>query len=179
VALFVAVALVAAALGFLVNSASRTGSPGPAQTPAPPSPAEGAPALIGASLADLAGRMQPLAQWRGKILVVNFWATWCAPCREEIPALIEVQEELAARGVQIVGIAIDQPDKVRSYAAEMGINYPILVGELDAMELARVEGNATGGLPFTVIVDRRGGTAGAVSGRVTSEKLRAMLGPLL
>jgi thiol-disulfide isomerase/thioredoxin len=134
---------------------------------------------MGASLADLAGHMQPLAQWRGKILVVNFWATWCAPCREEIPALIEVQEELATKGAQIVGIAIDQPDKVRPYAAEMRINYPILVGELDAMELTRAAGNAVGGLPFTVIVDRRGDIAGTVSGRVTAEKLRAMLGPLL
>ena len=109
-----------------------------------------------AALPDLAGQSQPLSQWKGRILVVNFWATWCAPCREEIPALIEVQNSLGPKGLQIVGIAIDQAERVKPYAAEMRINYPILIGELDAMDLAQQAGNQLGGLPFTVILDRSG-----------------------
>ena len=180
--LFGAVAFIALALGYLVFSASRTTAPKPGAasgTVVSAGTTDGGPALMVATLPDLAGRQQPLAQWRGKVLVVNFWATWCAPCREEIPALIQVQEQLGASGLQIVGIAIDQPDRVKPYAAEMGINYPILVGELEAIDLSRAAGNEAGGLPFTVIIDRAGYAAGAVTGRVTAEKLLGTVRPLL
>jgi len=167
-------AVVAAALvaGVLLHGTSR----GPSQRPAQ---SDAGPALLQAALPDLAGRPQRVAQWQGKVIVVNFWATWCAPCREEIPALIQVQDQLGAKGVQVVGIAIDQVDRVRPYAAEMGINYPVLVGELDAIDLSRAAGNDVGGLPFTVVIDRAGNAVGAASGRVTAEKVRAMVQPLL
>jgi len=170
--LVVAVAITALAVGFLIHSATRQSTPVPL-------PAASARTLLEASLPDPAGQVQRLAQWQGKVVVFNFWATWCAPCREEIPALIQVQKQLAPKGVQVVGIAIDQPDKVRTYAAEMGINYPIVVGELEAMDLARAAGNEVGGLPFTLVVDRAGNAAGTVTGRVTADKLFSLLQPLL
>jgi thiol-disulfide isomerase/thioredoxin len=112
-------------------------------------------------------------------MVVNFWATWCAPCRKEIPAFVRIQDKLGSRGVQIVGIAIDQPDKVKPYAAEMKINYPVLVGELEAMDLARQAGNEMGGLPFTVILDRSGQAARVELGVLDEAKLSRLLEPLL
>jgi thiol-disulfide isomerase/thioredoxin len=129
-------------------------------------------------LPDIDGRPQALEQWRGKVLVVNFWATWCAPCREEIPAFMKVQDKWSARGLQIVGIAIDDTDKVRPYIAELRINYPILVGGLDGIELARQAGNRLGGLPFTVVFDRKGGAVHSQLGGVNQQKLEALLEPL-
>src|SRR5687767_5345616 len=96
------------------------------------------------TLPDLDGVPQALAQWRGKVVVVNFWATWCAPCREEIPLLVKLQARHRDRGLQLVGIAIDRPDKVRPYAKEMGMNFPILIGNLEAVDLAKVLGNRAG-----------------------------------
>jgi thiol-disulfide isomerase/thioredoxin len=170
-ALVLLVAGAALALGWWVRPQAGE------QTPLPG--ASSAEALMQASLPDLQGQLQRIGQWRGKVLVVNFWATWCAPCREEIPALMRVQDELGPKGVQMVGIAIDQLDKVQPYAAELKINYPILVGELDAMQLAQHAGNRLGGLPYTVILNRAGGVANAVVGTVDDAKLHAIVRPLL
>jgi thiol-disulfide isomerase/thioredoxin len=167
-----AVAVAALAAGVFLRPAER----GPAS---PPVPEAAGPALLQTSLPDLAGTSQRLDQWKGKVLVVNFWATWCAPCREEIPALVRLQRDLGDRGLQVVGIAIDQLDKVRPYAAEMGMNYPILIGELDAIDLARQAGNELGALPFTVVLDRNGNAVRGELGRVTEEKLAALVRPLL
>lgn len=115
-----------------------------------------AAALLALTLPDLAGREQAISQWKGKLLLVNFWATWCGPCREEMPNFVRVQAANASNGLQIVGIAVDQPDKVRQFANELGINYPILLGGYGAIELSRALGNTVGALPFTVVVDRHG-----------------------
>ncbi|MCH7893055.1 MAG: TlpA family protein disulfide reductase [Proteobacteria bacterium] len=89
-------------------------------------------------------------QWDGKPLVVNFWATWCAPCRREIPMLMEMQSEHSAAGLQLIGIALDLPDAVDQYAKEMEMNYPLLVGEQDAMDVAEAFGLDLIVLPGTV-----------------------------
>jgi thiol-disulfide isomerase/thioredoxin len=170
-ALFVAVAAAALAAGFAFHPWNR-------QEPAVLPPASAA-ALMQAALPDLSGQSQPLSQWQDKVLVVNFWATWCAPCRDEIPALIALQNKLGPRGLQIIGIAIDQADRVKPYAAEMRINYPVLVGELDAMDLAQRAGNQLGGLPFTVILDRSGKPVRSELGGVNQEKLESIVQPLL
>ena len=135
--------------------------------------------LMQATLPDLTGAPQRLEQWKGKVMVVNFWATWCAPCRDEIPVLIKLQQRLGGQGLQVIGIAVDQLDKVKPYAAEMGINYPILIGELDAIELARQAGNELGALPFSVVLDRQGKAVRGELGRITEDKLGAMVQPLL
>ncbi len=117
--------------------------------------ADAAP-LWALALPDLRGTNQALEQWKGKVLIVNFWATWCAPCREEMPEFVKAQREFGARGLQFVGIAADEGDKVRQFADEIGLNYPALLGGYGAIELSRTLGNRVGALPFTVIVDRAG-----------------------
>src|SRR5664279_1342551 len=112
--------------------------------------------LLGTSMPDIDGRDQRIDQWKGKVLVVNFWATWCVPCREEMPQFVKAQRELGGRGLQFVGIAIDQPDKIRQFAGELGLNYPVLVGGYGALELSKTLGNKIMALPFTVILDRNG-----------------------
>lgn len=135
--------------------------------------------LMAAQLTGLDGKAQPLEQWRGKVLVVNFWATWCAPCREEIPGFVKFQEQYGAQGVQFVGIAIDTPERVAPYIKEIGINYPVLVGGIETMDFARQIGNRAGVLPFTVVMDRSGKAVTTLVGIVRPEKLVSLLGPLL
>lgn len=108
------------------------------------------------SLKDLGGKPTPVSSWNGKSLVINFWATWCAPCRREIPLLKTLAADWAARDLKVVGIAVDYPDKVREFANEFKIDYPLLIGEEDAMEVAAKFGMASPGFPFTVFTDRRG-----------------------
>jgi len=136
-------------------------------------------ALLGVSLPDTKGKDTPLAQWKGKVVVVNFWATWCVPCREEMPEFVKAQEELGGRGVQFVGIAIDQPDKVDAFAKELNLNYPALIGGFGAIELSKTLGNRLGALPFTVIVDRSGRISNTQLGRLKDPELRAILAQLL
>src|SRR3981081_2848901 len=94
-----------------------------------------ATALLSVSLPDTSGQQQSLGQWRGKVVVVNFWATWCAPCREEMPEFVKIQRELGPRGLQFVGIAIDQAEKVEQFARELDLNYPALIGGFGAVEV--------------------------------------------
>ncbi|MGH8751355.1 MAG: TlpA family protein disulfide reductase [Burkholderiales bacterium] len=144
-----------------------------------PPDADAAQALLGASLPDLYGQKQNLSRWRGKVLVVNFWATWCPPCREEIPEFIKFQDQYRERGLLFVGVAVDKKDAVAAYAKEVGINYPVLLGELDAMELSRKAGNHAGALPFTTILDRNGKIVSSQLGGLTVPKLKAIITPLL
>jgi thiol-disulfide isomerase/thioredoxin len=166
--LIAAVAVVAAAAGFAYNAWRTT-----------PDAGGGGEALGRAVFPDLEGRAQSLAQWRGKVVVVNFWATWCGPCREEIPILVRLQKEYGPRGLQLVGIAIDQPEKVRPYAAELGMNFPILIGSVDAIELTRTLGNRAGVLPFTVIFSRDGRMVAKEVGAVKEAPFEALLLKLL
>ena len=170
--LFAVVTGAAVALGILVHV--QTSPREPVETP-PPSAAR----LLAASLPDLQGHPQRFDQWRGKILVVNFWATWCVPCRKEIPEFIQVQKEYGPKGLQIVGVAIDQTDKVKPYAAEVGINYPVLIGDQDGIELSRVAGNSVGALPFTIVLDRTGSPISNQLGRMDRERLEQLVRPLL
>ena len=133
----------------------------------------------GTSLPDLARQEQRLDQWLGKVAVVNFWAPWCPPCRDEIPGFIHLQESLGGQGLQIVGVALDDEDKVRAYADETGINYPILLGGLKAVDLGKAAGNRLGGLPYTVVFDRKGNAIATLVGGVTQDRLEALVSPLL
>jgi thiol-disulfide isomerase/thioredoxin len=108
------------------------------------------------TLADRSGRATSIESWHGKSLVINFWATWCAPCRREIPLLKSLASEWSGRNFQVVGIAVDHRDKVQSFADQFAIAYPILVGEQDALDAAAALGVESPALPFTVFTDRRG-----------------------
>ena len=108
------------------------------------------------SLADLAGKPTSVSSWNGKSLVINFWATWCAPCQREIPLLKTLAADWGARNLTVVGIAVDHPDKVREFAGRFKIDYPMLVGEQDALDVAAQFGMASPAFPFTVFTDQRG-----------------------
>ncbi|MCW5624049.1 MAG: TlpA family protein disulfide reductase [Burkholderiales bacterium] len=172
IALIVIVAIVAVAAGIYFNPLSRVETP---PTEPQPSPA----GAMETNLADLEGGQSSLSKWNGKVLVVNFWATWCAPCRAEMPVFVRMQSELGGKGLQFVGVAIDEQPKVRMFAQEIGVNYPILVGELDAVELARAFGNTLGALPFTVVIDRNGQIVRTFLGELNEAKLLAAVAPFL
>jgi thiol-disulfide isomerase/thioredoxin len=108
------------------------------------------------SLEDRAGKATSIESFGGKSLIINFWATWCAPCRSEIPLLQTLQSEWAARDVTVVGIAIDHRDAVLDFAQRLKIGYPLLIGEQDALDAAAAFGVASPVFPFTVFTDRRG-----------------------
>jgi thiol-disulfide isomerase/thioredoxin len=138
-----------------------------------------AAALLGLTLPDIEGRDQRLDQWKGKVLVINFWATWCEPCREEMPEFVKTQTAFGAKGLQFVGIAIDQPDKIRQFSQDLNLNYPSLVGGYGALELSRAFGNKIMALPFTLIINREGQVAYSQMGPLKPGKLDAIVGKLL
>ena len=144
--LVLAVAILATGAGFFAYRATLSDR----------SVAEAVAELMRLRLPDISGKEQSLAQWRDKVLIVNFWATWCEPCREEVPVLLRVQARHASNGVQIVGISIDSVDKVRQFAIEYRIGYPLVVGSMDIIDLTRRLGNKAAGLPYTVVLDRSG-----------------------
>lgn len=146
--------------------------PGPTQPDA-------AEALLSAPLLDLQNQPQTLAQYRGKTLVVNFWATWCPPCREEIPFFIETQAKFDTKGVQFIGIALDNSQQVVAFVHEFDINYPILIGGIHESEILRQLGNPGGGLPFTLIYDRNGNLREKIIGGLDKARLEHLLNPLI
>lgn len=108
-------------------------------------------------LTDLSGHEHKLSQWRGHLLLINFWATWCGPCKKEIPILAKAQKQYGARGFQIIGPAVDDPSTVRQEAKLLGIDYPVMVGTPEQMiSLMNTLGNQPGGLPFSVLVSADG-----------------------
>ncbi|HKC45622.1 MAG TPA: TlpA disulfide reductase family protein [Burkholderiales bacterium] len=145
----------------------------------PPPESASVLALTRATFPDLAGNSTTLSHWQGKVVVVNFWASWCPPCREEIPGLIRMQGRYAANGLQIVGIAVDSAEKSRQAATEMTINYPVLVAGLEAIDLTRRLGNRAGGLPYTIVLDRQGGLVATHLGLLSEAQLEQILRPLL
>lgn len=131
------------------------------------------------SLIDVEGKMHQFSEWSNKVRVLNFWATWCPPCRKETPMFVELQEELGDKGLQFVGVAIDEKDKVLDFMDSYGVNYPMLIGTEDAIKVAELYGNRFGALPWTVVVDRSGKIVHAQGGEFTRQKAQAVITPLL
>ncbi len=157
-------ALLALIAGFLAHRLLSTRLPAPLPEP---------------TLVDLDGHAHRLADWRGQVLVVNFWATWCPPCREEMPAFAALQAELGGRGLQFVGIAIDDPGEVRAYLARHPVNYPVLVGDARIPDWADSLGNRLSALPFSVVFDRDGRQVFAHTGLFRREMVLEQVLPLL
>jgi thiol-disulfide isomerase/thioredoxin len=131
------------------------------------------------TLFDLNNNPQELQQWQGRILILNFWATWCPPCIAEIPEFIQLQNELGNRGLQFVGIAIDEIKDVKEFVSKTGINYPILIGDHQALQLSEQLGNRLQGLPFSVIFNRDGKVIYRGIGSLTVDTIRATINSLL
>lgn len=123
------------------------------------------------TLTDLDGQQQSLGKWQGKVLLVNYWATWCPPCIEEIPLFVELKEQYAAAGLEIIGISIDEDDKARGFREKMNINYPLLSGQSNGMTMMSSMGNRGGGLPFSVLFDRAGNILYRKTGAFSHEEL--------
>ncbi|MEC9408238.1 MAG: TlpA disulfide reductase family protein [Pseudomonadota bacterium] len=128
------------------------------------------------SIDDLGGEPVTPADFPGKTVLINFWATWCPPCRDEIPELIELQSEFGDSQLQVLGIALDDRARVAEYAARMGMNYPVLVVEgAEGFDLMDAYGAQIGGLPFNVMIHPDGTVALRHEGAVTGDDIRALL----
>lgn len=166
---FAGVALLAALAGTALWLGERSTQPAPA-APQAISPT----ALYAATFRDGSGRPQSLGRFQGQLLVLNFWATWCAPCREEMPAFSRLSQRWAGRAVQFVGLSSEAPEAVGRFARELPVAYPLWTGEeVDA--LARRLGNRLGVLPFTVLIDSEGRVVEMKVGLYTEAELERRL----
>ena len=135
--------------------------------------------MIDFTLPELDGSKHSLKEWRGKVIVLNFWATWCPPCREEIPLFIALQKKHAADNLQTIGVAIDNKTAVMLYRQSEGMNYPILIGNDTTTGLMADYGNRSGSLPFTVIIDRSGSIVVRKLGAFDKNELYSLIAPLI
>lgn len=172
-ALYAIAALAAGAGGFVLKRALQ-----PAATA--PEIKSASRQLRDLSLPDLHGKLQRLSQWDGKVVLVNFWATWCEPCRDEIPLLVRMQSKYGQKNLQIVGISIDSADKISQFSLKYNISYPLVVAGFETIELMRSLGNPSGGLPFTVVLSPSGELAathlGAFSELQLEDLFRRVIG---
>ncbi len=131
------------------------------------------------SLPDLDGELQSIDNWNGQVIMINFWATWCPPCRREIPAFIRLYENYRDQGFVIIGIAIDDPQSVQDFIDPMDVNYPVLLGEDTGIEITTAYGNRLGVLPFTAFIDREGRIVHTRRQELSYEEAEALIKPLL
>ncbi len=135
--------------------------------------------LTAFSLKDTDGVARNSSEWASKILIVNYWATWCPPCLEEMPTLVDFQTQYSPKNIQVVGIAVDNLEQVKDFMDTYGINFPVLIGGDDAIQLSQKMGNRISALPFTAIFDQNGKTIYAQPGKITHESLEKVIKPLL
>jgi thiol-disulfide isomerase/thioredoxin len=150
----------AATTGGIPVTAGETSAPATLAPQSPASRSAASPTRIPVQLpefvlADLAGKATPISIWKGQSLVINFWATWCAPCRREIPLLKQLQAAWSPRHFVVIGIAADFREAVQKYAAKMAINYPVLTGEQEALDVLSSFGVNEPAFPLTVFTDNR------------------------
>jgi thiol-disulfide isomerase/thioredoxin len=169
--------LTAAGAGYWAWQAGQTASTEPPEPPAAnvTAPVAAQPQFPELNYPDLDGKVRSTREWQDKVLVLNFWATWCPPCREETPLFVELQDKYAAKGVQFVGLAIDDRQAVIDFADSYGVEYPILLGDIDAMAVSKQLGNRFQGLPFTVIITPGGQIAVRHSGGIKREQIEPVL----
>ena len=118
------------------------------------------------------GKAADTKNWQGKVLVVNFWASWCPPCVEEMPTLDQISKEYATKNVLFVGIGIDSPSNIREFLKKTPVSYPIVIGGLEGSNLAKQMGNSQGALPYTVIISRNGKSSFTKLGKISEDELK-------
>ena len=164
--------------GLVVLAVAAGAAVGIGRKSAVDSPDPRAEAVFAARLPDNTGVQHDLARYRGKVVVVNFWATWCAPCIEEMPGFVRLQEKYRDRGLVFVGVAIDDPDAVGPFMKKLGVNYPVLTAEAAGYELLKSAGDSKGVMPYTLVIDRQGAVAQTRSGIFRESELDQALAPL-
>lgn len=165
--LLIVVTTLAAAAGYFMAKPRQPVLPTLETAPAADAPAR----LLALTLPDLDNRLQALAQWKGKVLVVNFWATWCPPCKEEMPEFSSISSEYSIKGVQFVGISIDTAENVAAFQKQTPVVYPLLISNLDALALSSDLGNRAKALPFTVVLRRDGSVEKVKLGKFAAQDL--------
>jgi thiol-disulfide isomerase/thioredoxin len=172
-AVVAAVAAIFCALGVVFGSKTK-----PVQAPATAAASPASTNLYAQTLNDLSGKPQTLAQWKGKPLLVNFWATWCAPCVQEMPELSALANEEGGKRFNVIGLGIDSPSAMSEFAAKHNIKYPLYVGGMGGTDLSRAFGNTNGGLPFTVLIGADGQVRKTYLGKLKFDELKADLAAL-
>lgn len=130
-------------------------------------------------LPDLAGVERSLADWPDQVIVLNFWATWCPPCLKEIPLFVDLQDQYGTHGLQFIGVALDEQAAVQEFLAQFAVNYPILLGGTQGIQLVQQYGNRLGVLPFTVVIDPAGMVVVRHPGELTEQDFQQSILPLL
>ena len=131
------------------------------------------------TLPDLQGQPQAFSQWNDKVVLLNFWATWCPPCRREMPEFMEVYEQYKDKGFVVVGVGIDDEDNIADFVKQLAVNYPILVGAQKAMQVSQQYGNHSGALPYSILIDKNGIIRFRAGGLISKNKLLQQIKPLL
>ena len=127
------------------------------------------------SAMDSEGKLRNIKEWDGKLILLNFWATWCPPCLKEIPDFIELQKSYGNQNFQIIGIALDNEEAVGIYMEEVGMNYPSLIVETDGVGLAKRYGNDIGALPYTAIINSNGEISNTITGELSKKRAKEIL----
>lgn len=130
-------------------------------------------------LEDLDQQARHIDEFNGKVVLINFWATWCPPCKKEMPAFIELQEQYAEQDFQIIGVALDDKESVQDFADTLGVNYPLMAAEYEGLSLSRIYGNHIGVLPYSVFVGRDGKIAQTKAGELSKLQVKLIIQPLL
>jgi thiol-disulfide isomerase/thioredoxin len=117
------------------------------------------------------GKPVDASKWQGKILVVNFWASWCPPCVEEMPTLSQLQQAYLQQNVLFVGIGIDSPSNIREFLQKTPVSYPIVIGGLEGSNISKQMGNTQGALPFTIIINSKGKATYSKLGKINEDEL--------
>jgi thiol-disulfide isomerase/thioredoxin len=183
-----AVALVFGVMGAVVATRHKTptvatpvpapGVPGSTALANPPPASAPVAALYAQSMNDAAGTPHALSEWKGKALVVNFWAPWCAPCVKEMPELAALAADSAAKNISVIGIGIDSPTNIAEFATRVKVSYPLYVAGMSGTELSRGFGNTSGSLPYTVLIGADGKVRKTYLGQLKFDQLKADMAAL-
>lgn len=172
------VAIVAAGGGVLANHWLNGGNTEVARAAQPASPESAVAQLWSAPMTTVDGKPQTLISLKGHPIVVNFWASWCGPCVEEMPALSQLQRDYAKKGIQFVGLGVDSDKNVQAFLQKVKVAYPVYVTGFGGADLARAFGNTAGGLPFTVVIDAKGEIRSTKLGQIDPQALKQTLDAL-
>ena len=135
--------------------------------------------FYGSSFKDLKDQVQSFDRFKGKVVVMYFWATWCVPCRIETPNLVKLDKQYKGKDVVVVGLALDNGDKVREFVKDNNVTYPVFYGGREAVQLGKAMGNDGGAIPFTVVIDKNGRLIQTFKGDLPNSELEKIINPLV